>query len=330
MAKITNPTSALGERFLTAYVNLPFLKKLFLSAPDDVRTRPGKDWPEVWWNVKQFLQRSARIVVDAKKEEVLSEDSLVKFFFGDGHHEHVEFQHGLSETIVESRELYVEDPFSVFLLEHSDFYPEDLRSQTGLLFLQHDDLEKDWPRLFSENVLDVNDSSPPFRWTDLKSHVIPLNSMVVADRFAYHQFHEGGRSESFKENLGALLDALLPEGPLDDHFHLTLVTDLTSLWDKYRVRASDVEARLRSFVESVRPKLDVLLTASSYRESSSHKDRFVFTNYGLLTSNDSLHFFEGGEVNKETLVHYLPSSEKGKAVRRRLHRMDRGCVPILV
>jgi hypothetical protein len=153
--------------------------------------------------------------------------------------------------------------------------------------------------------------------------VIPLNSMVVADRFAYHQFHEGGRSESFEENLGALLDALLPEGPLDDHFHLTLVTDLTSLWDKYRVRASDVEARLRSFVESVRPKLDVLLTASSYRESSSHKDRFVFTNYGLLTSNDSLHFFEGGEVNKETLVHYLPSSEKGKAVRRRLHRMDR-------
>lgn len=320
MAVITNSPPDPGGRFLAAYVDLPFLKKLFQSAPDSLLSPADEKWPEVWQNVYQFLQRSARIVIDAKEEEVLSEKLLSDYLLASGQYKHVDFKPNLKETLADS-ELYVNDPFSVFLLENKKLDLDKLRSRTGLLFLRHEDLREDWTRLFSDHVLDVNDSSPPFRWTNLCPHATPLNSIIVADRYAYTQFHDGPRSESFEQNLGALMDALLPAGPLDDYLHLTLVTNLKPLLNKHNVQPSDVAGHLRSFLESRRPQLDILLTVLGYREGG-HKDRFIFTNYGLLTSNDSFSFFSNESLTKETLVHHFPNSgERSQIVRRRLHRM---------
>jgi hypothetical protein len=176
-------------------------------------------------------------------------------------------------------------------------------------------------RLFSDHVLDVNDSSPSFRWSHLHPHATPLNSIIVADRYAYNQFHDGNRSESFEQNLGALLNDLLPTGPLDDHLHLTLVTDLQPLRG-YEVKPSDVEERLRSFLKSRKPHLDVYLTVLGYT-SDGHKDRFIFTNYGMLTSNDSFSFFKNNNLSKNTLIHYIPASGKRiSTIRRRLRRLS--------
>lgn len=321
MAVITNSPPDPGGRFLTAYVDLPFLEKLFQNAPDSLLSPAEEKWPEVWQNVYQFLQKSARIVIDAREEEVLSKKLLTDYLLGSGQYKHVDFEPNLEDTLADS-EVYVNDPFSVFLLENSELNFDDLCSRTGLLFLQHEDLREDWPRLFNDHVLDVNDSSPPFRWTNLCPHATPLNSLIVADRYAYAQFHDDPRSESFERNLGALLDALLPAGPLDDHFHLTLVTDLTSLFGDHGVKPREMEQRLRSFLESKKPKLDILLTILGHRKSG-HKDRFIFTNYGLFTSNDSFAFFNGNHLTKDTLVRYIPNSGEDRSViRRRLRRIS--------
>lgn len=322
MAVITSPTPPSEQRFLTAYLDLPFLKQFWKSAPERSPFSSSTDgMSAVWDNVDRFLKRSARIVIDAEEDQLRLDEKLVTYFLHTGQTDHVIPRPGVMDDFSTSEKVYVEDPFSVIMTGAEDIDVQDLRSRTGLLFLRHEDLEEEWPRLFHNRAVDVNDNSPTFQWADLCPHACPLNSIVVADRYAYNQFHSGGRAESFEDNIGGLLDTLLPQGPLDDHVHLTFITDLKPLWEKHRIKPSDVEADLRAFFETRRPRVDFLITVVSYREGSSHKDRFIFTNYGLLTSNDSFSFFKDRKLTKETLVNYIPSAEESSLVARRLKRM---------
>ncbi|WP_251963166.1 hypothetical protein [Salinibacter ruber] len=116
---------------------------------------------------------------------------------------------------------------------------------------------------------------------------------------------------------------------LDDPVHLTLVTDLkTSLAKDFEPPADedwphpkDIREKIRDHLEEKRPELDLRLGVVGYSDEG-HKDRFIFTNYGLFTSNDSFSFFKDGRLNKETLVTYLPNSTRGaEVVKPRLQRM---------
>ena len=314
-----------GGCFLTAYLDRPFLDKLFQSKPD-LAASPDDRWPETWQNVYRFLQRSARIVVDASREEIESESILTRFFLSSGQWSHVDPRPGISEQYSDPGSAKIDDPYSVFLFDNPDIPVNDLRQQKGLLFLRHNDLDKHWLRLFSEHVIDVQSKTcNPFVWEQLNLHTEPLNAILIADKYAFAPFKES----EFEENIGALLCTVLPKGPLDRRFHVTIVADLKLAFagkgnkppPKEPWYPEDIYHSVRSFIEKCRPDLEFFVTVVGYKPKNGHKDRFVFTNYGLFTSNDSFDFFKDGELEKETLIQYLPNSTHGESVA--VHRLRR-------
>jgi len=308
-----------GGRFLTAYLDRPFLDKLFQSKPD-LAASPGDTWPETWQNVYRFLQRSARIVVDASREEIGSESLLTRFFLDTGQWSHVDPRPGVSEQYSDPESVNIDDPYSVFLFENPEIPVDDLRERKGLLFLRHDDLDKYWLRLFSEHAIDVQPKTEnPFTWKHLRRHALPLNAIVIADKYAFAHFEES----RFEENIGALLCAVLPEELLDQPFHVTIVTDLQAPLDQ--LGPNEICDFVQSCIKKCRPELEFHLTLIGYR-GNGHKDRFIFTNYGFFTSNDSFAFFQNGKLRKETLIQYLPNSTRGPLIaERRLRRIAELC-----
>jgi hypothetical protein len=303
-----------GGCFLTAYLDRPFLDKLFQSKPD-LAASPDDRWPETWQNVYRFLQRSARIVVDASREEIESESILTRFFLSSGQWSHVDPRPGVSEQYSDPGFENIDDPYSVFLFDNPEIPVNDLRKQKGLLFLRHNDLDKHWLRLFSEHVIDVQPkTSNPFTWEQLIPHAAPLNAIVIADKYAFAHFKES----AFKENIGALLCTVLPEESLDQPFHVTIVADLKEQLD--RRGPNEILNFVRSCIKKCKPGLEFYLTLIGYR-GDGHKDRFIFTNYGVFTSNDSFAFFQDGKLKKETLIQYLPNSTHGESIA--VHRLRR-------
>lgn len=322
-----------NDRFLTAHVDLPFLEKLFREKPEDLSTTLGDEWPVVWQNVYRFLQLSAHIVVDADEQILREHETLAAFLLSGGFSRHVDFESGLSERYQDPESVEVDNhPKSVFLLESDDVPTASLRERTGLLFLDFGDLSVQWPQVLKGHSLNVlpEDRLPrgetPFEWKDLQVHANPLNALVIADKYVYQQF----QSSVYRENLGRLLLTLLPD-ELDHPIHITLVTDLEASlendFDPDDPRSwphpKDIRKGMREHLEEHRPALDIRLGVVGYG-GDGHKDRFIFTNYGLFTSNDSFSFFDDGDLNKETLVTYLPSSTHGRhVVEPRLKRMSK-------
>lgn len=312
-----------NDRFLTAYLDLPFLKELFRQQPEDLAVTPNDEWPEVWQNVYRFLQRSAKIVIDADWETVKSNEVFTSFLFGNGQIRHVEPKPNLAEEYVDPATVDPDDPFSVFLFENSEVPTEELRNRKGLLFLRHDDLITEWPRLFREHVTNVlPEREETFDWSDLRQHATPLNALVISDKFAYRQFID----EPFDENIGALLQSILPREPLDLPVHVTLVTDLQTPYEEQGPSPNEICDELREKIRKYRPELEVRTTVVSHKVGSGHKDRYLFTNYGVFSSNDSFTFFDDGELNRETLITYYPNSTRGSSITKpRLQRLQNLC-----
>lgn len=310
------------NRFLTAHIDLPFLRELFKHKPEDLAATPENEWPEVWQNVYRFLQRSAQVVIGAERDTIKSTPTLTRLLFGTGQTEHVTPKPNLSEAYRNPDDV-VPNPYSVFLLEDPEVPVVDLRERKGLLFLRHEDLETDWLRLFDEHVINVlPETEPNFDWEDLRPHSIPLNAVVISDKFAYKQFVE----KPFEPNLGALLRSILPEGPLDLPVHVTLITDLQTPYENQGPTPNEIHDRLRAKIESYRPELEVRTTVVSHEIGSGHKDRYIFTNYGFFSSNDSLSFYEKEGLRKDTIVFYSPYSTQGSSTARpRLQRLHQLC-----
>jgi hypothetical protein len=309
-------------RFLTAYIDLPFLEKLFSEKPDDIAGSPFSNWPETWLNVYRFLQKNAKIVIGAGREAVTEQPILTHYLFGEGDWRHVECRPNLAQEYFDPASVTPDDPFSVYLFENPNVPVEELRDYTGLLFLRHDDLETDWLRLFDEHVLNVLPGSDhSFQWADFRPHANPLNAIVIADKYAYSQF----MGQGFEQNLGSFLCAVIPEGPLVVPFHITLLTDLQTPYEENGPHPNDIHDTIECYLESRRPELDIHITVASYK-GNDHKDRFIFTNYGVFSSNDSFTFLKNGKLSKETLVKYFPNGTQGDVVtKKRLQRISELC-----
>jgi hypothetical protein len=304
------------SRFLTAYVDLPFIEKLWASKPDLVAD-PYDERPDIWRSVCGFLQRNARIVVDVDRETLEARPRLQAFLFDTGQVRHVRLNPDVTQNLSRVDQLREENPYTLFLFESPDIPVHDLREQTGLLFLRYDDLERDWLRLFRHHNIDIGaESGEAFEWGCLQRHGSPLNSIIVADKYAYNQFV----NNTFEENLGALLLALLPDR-INSTSHITLVTDLWTAYQEKRLKPNEIYDRIEDHIATHRTDLEVSLTVSSYGSGAGHKDRFIITNYALFASNDSFEFFRDGALRKETFVHHLPLSENGSKVKRRLKRL---------
>ena len=310
-----------SSRFLTAYIDLPFIEKLLDNRPDDAMTDPYADSPEMWRNVFLFLQRHAHIITDVDQETLENRESIQGFLFGERTLD-VDIRPGAIQRFVESQQADVEDPYTLFLLENPDIPIDELRKQTGLLFLRYSDLERDWLRLFKPHNIDVStEADEEFKWSHLRQHGCPLNALVVADRYAYSQFTNG----SFEENLGALFLSFLSESIVET-VHITLVTDFWKAFEKSAItpEPNEVHDRIEDHLNLHRPDLNVEVTVLSYKRGAGHKDRFVFTNYAWFDSNDSFEFFRNGKISKETRIHHVPLyGENGLTARRYLERFAR-------
>jgi len=306
------------SRFLTAYVDLPFIEEIFRNKPDE-GSAPYNErelW-EVWHGVFDFLQRHARVILDGDLD---GHPELQRFFLHTGEWD-LDLQPGASTRFIDPQHVSETNPYTIFLLEDPDIPVDDLRQETGLLFLRYEDLEHDWLRLFKHHNIDVGvEADRLFEWGRLRQHGSPLNAIVVADKYAYKQFSDN----TFEENLGALLLSFLPER-INNKAHITLVTDFWKAYEENQgvsITPNEIHDCIEDYLKQHRPDLEFAITVSSYRHGAGHKDRFIITNYALFTSNHSLDFFRSdGTLSKETFVHHLPLSENGSKVRRRIRRL---------
>jgi len=300
------------DRYLTAYVDLPFLQRFVASKPEDA----ASDWIDVWKGVYNFIREHAQVVACFAKSEL--DPTLQRFLFD--YNSYIRFEpeaphRGGPEA--DLRRIADDHPRTVFFMEDPEVPVEEMRQSTGLLFARLDDLERLWPQLFDVHEIPVNtEREPPFRWELLTDHAQPLNAVVIADKYVYEEI----KKDIFDQNTGRLISALLPEAALVVPVHVTIVTNLEKLFEATEISPQQVYDQICSFLEEVRPDLDFHLTVLGYRETS-HKDRFVVTNYGELSSNDSFAFFENGELKKDTKIIHLPSSSHGESTSRQLARI---------
>lgn len=304
------------ERLFTAYIDLPFLKKLLRNKPDPISDADG-EWMDIWQNVFTFLCQHAKVIVDGTEDEVLSDETLTQVLLSDGQPGSVKFKPGITGQIETEDSWVGEDPFSVFLLEDQDLSLKRLRTETGLIFLCHEDLADRWCLLFQQSSIDLHDDVSSFSWKDLARHARPLNSILIADRYAYKQL--ASRSK-FDQNLGSLLRAFLPEHTPAQPIHVAIVTGLEKAYNREGHRVSNLFETARSFLDNRFSHLDIRLRLLGF-DQDQHEDRFLITNYGFFYSGDSFDYFqEDGAVQKNTLVKYLPLKGHEAEARTRLER----------
>lgn len=307
---------SVNQRLFTAYIDLSFLKKHLRSKPDPIDDL-DESWTDVWKSVFSFLRGHARVVVDGKQEEVFRSATLTHVLLSDGQTENVEFKPGISTQLDGENRWLGEDPFSVFLLEDCNRPLGVLRKETGLLFLRHDDLDDRWPLLFEADAIDLHGENNSFKWEDLSQHARPLNSLLVVDKYAYHQL---ASQSKFAQNLGALLTALLPDHTPAHPIHVAIFTGLQKAINDDGRQISDLFETARDFLNNRFGHLDIQLRLLGFDEDQ-HEDRFLFTNYGIFFSGDSFEYFrEDGTLQKSTLVKYLPLKGHESEVLRRLKR----------
>jgi len=303
------------SRHLTAYIDRPFWETLLRNKPNDATT----PWTNIWKGVYDFIREQAHVVAcfpesDIKKNPVFAKTLL-------DYNVRIDFRPELADKYVDDRDPFTiasSNPRSVFFFEDPEIPVQKLREQTGLLFLRHDELRAEWSRLFNVHEITVNpDSSSPFTWGDLTSHVEPLNAVVVADKYAWKDL----LSDNFTRNTGQLLKTLLPQSPIGVPVHITMVTDLAKLLQEHGKKPSFVYNRVETYLKEQLPEIPFNLTVLGY-DAAGHKDRFVITNYGELSSNDSFAFFKGHTLRKDTKVMYLPSSTHGETTARQLERIS--------
>lgn len=303
------------EHLFTAYIDLSFLKRLLRSKPDPLEDLDG-NWPETWRDVFSFLRQHARVVVDGTEEEVLGDEVLTRVLLSSGLAQ-PKFKPGIAKQVAHGNTSIVENPFTVFLFEDCEKPLEVLRKRTGLLFLQHGDLNSRWPLLFQSHSFDVHDGEPTFGWDDLIPHAQPLNAIMVVDKYAFGQL---ASPPKFAQNIGKLLLSLLPDEPPDCPIHITIVTGLKKAIGDHRHKIESLFDTASHFLRKQTSKLNIQLRIMGFQKNQ-HEDRLVFTNYGMFLSGDSFDYFrEDGTIRKDTLIEYIPIKGHEAEVFRRLSR----------
>lgn len=307
----------LQDRLFTAYIDLSFLKRFLKSKADPIDEEEA-EWMDVWQSVWTFIRRHARqIVVDGREEEVLNSDTLTRVLLDWS--PSLEFEPGITDQIDGTESWIRDEPFSVFLFEDCEKPLKSLRKETGLLFLNHEDLEDRWLALFRSTTIDLHGDTS-FDWKDLTPHASPLNSILIVDRYAYDQL--ASRSE-FARNLGGLLEAVLPTRNLSHSIDVAIFTDLQKAIDEDGREVSELFNTTREFLDDRFDHLNIRLRLLGLQghDEDHHEDRLLFTNYGFFLSGDSFDYFRE-KGTKDTLMSYLPLKGHEPEALRRLRRFS--------
>lgn len=125
-------------------------------------------------------------------------------------------------------------------------------------------------------------------WRFLKNMELPINAAVIADNYILK------KKELFENNLGAIIENLLPDKLLDTVFHLSILTarDIQSPAIKLKRIIDYINALSKPY------KVEVSLHLSSLNEPH---DRDIITNYYRLHSGHSLDYYDrNGNISKST------------------------------
>jgi hypothetical protein len=307
------------KRLFTAYIDLPFLRR-FLRGKADPIEEDDTEWVDTWQSVYSFLRRhTQQIVVDGREEEVFSSDTLKSVLLSSGQPD-VQFEPGISDQIDGQESWIGDDPFCVFLFGDCEKSLESLRKETGLLFLNYESLKERWLSLFQPSTIDLHGDTASFDWEEIVPHARPLNSILIVDRYAYHQL--ASRTE-FARNLGGLLEALLSDQNPSHSIDIAIFTDLQKAIDEDGREIANLFKTGRGFFDNRLSTLNLrfrLLGLQSHSEDH-HEDRLLFTNYGFFLSGDSFDYFQEGGT-KDTLLSYLPLKGHEPEALRRLRRFS--------
>lgn len=121
------------------------------------------------------------------------------------------------------------------------------------------------------------------------------NSMIINDKFIC----KGVDFEGVTDGLKTLLEALLPEGPQELPFHLSIFCKINN-----RDKGNKVYKGLNKYIAEIRPKLNPVL--SLYTSSDVH-NRFVLTNSYLMEVGAGFNLFKNGKAdNGSEWYYYYP------------------------
>ena len=289
---------------LTAYCDLDFLLSFYRGKPD----RDPVDYEDddvLWHEVHRFLlDDHTLVVVDATIDEVGAQAPLLLDLMTRGRFRNLTFDPDRHRGIGE-RAFHARCPRGcVFFLDGVD--QGELGVRFCALFVSSADLPgvwREWADPFTVNVEPAGEGGGLARMADLGSYASPTTSLIVCDPYLIAELD---RADAFEENLGALLLALLPEGPNELTVHVALVSKLFDDRKGFLLKPDEAKGRVEGFLRERRPHLDVEVSVVQPRDIPH--DRRVFTDYGFFSSPYGWTLFgKGGGAVKETTLHYAPA-----------------------
>jgi hypothetical protein len=190
-------------------------------------------------------------------------------------------------------------PTALFLLNRDEDCCKQMTQSYGLIFLNGETYKSFTGKLFLLSDVQVktnSDRSDITAWSDFKQLTHPMNSLILTDNFILKD------QSDISANLIPLLDALMPDELSNCNFQLMIITQEmeSSLFNS---RYSEVKNKISLLGRNYEMEFSLITAAIG----KTH-DRRIFTNYGLLESNNSFTYFNAaGKVKKNTTMHLFPS-----------------------
>lgn len=252
------------------------------NASKDIRTLRYMD---------RLLTRN-EIRTNISKEELLNDDDLVQLWQDGG----ARFFH---DDKIPNDDSIKEKEYLTSSMCLSNTIKEKSAERYGFLAFNNESLKKHSFIFESDTIWISEEKKYENGWKDVCTNYKgknPLcNAMIINDKFIC----KGVDSEGITEDLKTLLDALLPEGPQELPFHLSIFCKIDN-----KDKGNKVYKGLNKYIAEIRPHLNLLL--SLYTCSDVH-DRFVLTNSYIMEVGAGFNLFKKGKTdNGSSMYYYYP------------------------
>jgi hypothetical protein len=202
----------------------------------------------------------------------------------------------------------IKDAHTIFFLDASVEECKANEKQYGMLFLNYSTYKQKETHLFSSHIFNVSKEKNPKNkltaWTDLKSYILPCNSLVIIDNYIIKETEQ----KKIEHNLIPILENLLPlEMQNISPFYITIVTIREEKTDDkvMKQHCENCIKKINTHFSTQRPykvEISIILTTSEYNH-----DRNIFTNYQWFHSGNSFSYFnKKGDISAITTLFYYP------------------------
>lgn len=269
--------------------------KFIINLCEDIPIDEFDDKYLLWRKVYNLISKKSNLLIDSKDELIKNISNpiikrLIKISQEGGSNilelkEHFEALNSNEFDIVNTV-----NPSAIYCFDKTT-----VDTQHGLFIADSKNYIDKFSKISKEIVtISIDRNNPVYNniWDKLFKDKPPLNTIIIADNYLLD------KPDSFKNNLFAILDALLPVKNIKETIHIALVVkrDVINLQNKYFKISEYLQNKNSNF------KLGIYQTPLN-----APHDRMIITNYFYLSSGHSFDIVNGkGKINKDTILTYHP------------------------